>query len=86
MMGIMAISTSPDYNCGVVRSLALEPNIKNARGYIDIKDDKVEELKDVNLFSPGELLTPIGAARDKICHLISVMIYDTTSLIAGKSC
>lgn len=76
MMGIMAISTSPDYNCGVVRSLALEPNIKNARGYIDIKDDRIDELKDVNLFSPGELLTPIGAARDKICHLIPVMVYD----------
>lgn len=64
MSGIMAISTSPDGNCGVVRSLALEPNIKNARGFVDIKSDHLEELKDVNLFSPGELLTPIGAMRD----------------------
>ena len=64
MMGIMAISTSPDANCGVVRSLALEPNIKNARGYIDIKDDSVQDLKDVNMFSPAEMLTPIGAAKD----------------------
>lgn len=64
MMGIMAISTSPDANCGVVRSLALEPNIKNARGYIDIKDDSIQDLKDVNMFSPAEMLTPIGAAKD----------------------
>lgn len=64
MMGIMAISTSPDGNCGVVRSLALEPTIKNARGYVDINDTHIDDLKDANIFSPAEMLTPIGAARD----------------------
>lgn len=68
MIGILAISTSPDGNCGVVRSLSLEPNVVNARGYIDIKDDKLDELKDTNIFSPAEMLTPIGAARDDSCR------------------
>lgn len=64
MLGVMAMSTSPDANVGVVRKLALEPNIVNARGYIDLEDDHLEKLKDSNLFCPAELLTPIGASRD----------------------
>lgn len=64
MLGLMAMSTSPDANVGVVRKLALEPNIINARGYIDLEDDHLEKLKDSNLFCPAELLTPIGASRD----------------------
>lgn len=64
MLGILAMSTSPDANCGVVRQLSLEPNIVSPRGYIDIKEDKVDELSDVNLFSPAELLSPLGVTRD----------------------
>lgn len=64
MLGLMAMSTSPDANVGVVRKLALEPNIINARGYINLEDDNLENLKDSNLFCPAELLTPIGASKD----------------------
>lgn len=64
MLGIMGISTSPDGNVGVVRQLTLEPSIKSPRGYIDIHDDDVQNLKDVNIFTPAELLTPIGVTRD----------------------
>lgn len=64
MLGVMAMSTSPDANVGVVRKLALEPNIVSARGYINLEDDNLENLKDSNLFCPAELLTPIGASRD----------------------
>lgn len=64
MLGVMAMSTSPDANVGVVRKLALEPNIVSARGYINLEDDNLGNLKDSNLFCPAELLTPIGASRD----------------------
>lgn len=64
MIGIIAMSTSPDGNCGINRFLTMEPNITSARGYVDIKSDKKEELKDVNLFSPAELLYPLGNTRD----------------------
>ena len=64
MLGLIAVSTSPDANCGVVRQLTLEPNIVGPRGYMEIKKDKLDELKDVNLFSPAELLSPLGVTRD----------------------
>jgi hypothetical protein len=64
MMGVIAMSTSPDANCGIVRELTLEPNILSPRGYIDIKHDKLNELTDANLFSPAELLSPLGVTRD----------------------
>lgn len=64
MLGIIAMSTSPDANCGVVRHLTMEPNIKGPRGYIDINTEDLTDLKDVNLFSPAELLSPLGITRD----------------------
>jgi hypothetical protein len=53
-----------DANVGVVRELTLEPNIRTARGYIDIKDDQMDDLKDVNLFGAGEIITPGGITGD----------------------
>lgn len=66
MTGVIGISTSPDANVGVVRQLTMEPTITNARGFIDVKatTGRIDELKDANLFSPAELLSPIGASRD----------------------
>ena len=42
----------------------MEPGINSLRGYVDIKDDKLDELKDVNLFSPAEMLIPLGVTKD----------------------
>ena len=65
MIGVISMDTSPDGNCGINRFLTLEPNITSARGYVDIKTKKeLGELKDVNLFSPAELLYPLGNTRD----------------------
>ena len=64
MVGVLAMETSPDGNCGINRFLTLEPNITSIRGYVDIKSDKKDELEDVNLFSPAELLYPLGNTRD----------------------
>lgn len=67
MMGILAMSTSPDYNVGKVRVMTMEPELVNARGYVNIKgedEDSMEELTDANLFSPAEMLTPGTAAND----------------------
>lgn len=64
MVGVIAPTSSPDGNCGVNRSLTMEPNINSVRGYTDIKDNKLNEVKDVNLFSPAELLIPLGVTTD----------------------
>lgn len=64
MLGIIAMSTSPDANVGVVRQLTLEPSIKSPRGYIEIAGENLDHLKDANLFSPAELLSPLGVTRD----------------------
>ena len=55
-VGKIAISTSADANIGINRYLTIEPKIKNARGYRDETD--LDELKDVNLFAPIEMITP----------------------------
>ncbi len=64
MTGVMAMSTSPDANVGVVRAMSTEPSIVSARGYIEDNQERLDELKDTNIFSPGELLSPLGASRD----------------------
>ena len=56
-IGKIAMSTSPDANVGINKSLTVEPTVSNARGYRDPVDD-VNDLKDVNVFSPIEMLTP----------------------------
>lgn len=66
MTGILTLSTSPDGNVGVVRTLTLEPTINNARGLCDLKYENLNDLKDVNLFGAGELVTPMGRYDDSI--------------------
>lgn len=62
MTGIMAMSTSPDANCGINRELTWEPTINNVRGYVECKEPK--DLNDTNLFSVSELVTTLGCTRD----------------------
>ena len=64
MTGIIGVSSSPDAQVGVNRTLTMEPSINSVRGYLDIKSDNLDQLKDVNLFSPAEMLIPLGATRD----------------------
>lgn len=64
MVGTIAMSTSPDANVGVVRALTTEPSVVSARGYLESNNGDFDQFKDVNLFSPGELLSPLGASRD----------------------
>lgn len=65
MTGIIGVATSPDGSVGVAKTLTMEPKIKSVRGYTDVTDRKdYDTLKDVNLFSPGELTIPLGATRD----------------------
>lgn len=61
MLGIVAMSTSPDANVGVVRELTAEPNVTNVRGYFKTGDNK---QNDINLFSAAELITPLGVNKD----------------------
>ena len=62
-IGKLAISTSPDANVGVTRNLVIEPTITNARGYRDGVEN-LDELQDVNIFSPTEMLTPGTVKHD----------------------
>lgn len=63
MVGIFGISSSTDANVGVMRQLSLEPNIESPRGYLKVEND-LDKVKDVNMFTPAELLTPMGVTRD----------------------
>ena len=63
MTGIMGVSTSPDAGVGVQRELTVEPKIINSRGYLD-NEKSTNDLKDCNLFTYAEQLTPLGVTRD----------------------
>jgi len=69
MTGIISPSTSPDGSVGVNKTLSCEPSITSVRGYVDIKQNRLDELKDINLFSPGELSIPLGATVDDSTRL-----------------
>ena len=64
MVGIIAPSSSPDGNVGVLKTLSTEPAITSIRGYVDIKQGKEDELTDVNVFSPAELMMPMSGSYD----------------------
>lgn len=54
-----------DANVGVVRQLTLEPDITSTRGFINPgSKDTVEGKNSANLFTPAELLTPLGVQHD----------------------
>jgi hypothetical protein len=69
MTGIISPSTSPDGSVGVNKTLTCEPSITSVRGYVDIKQNNLDELKDINLFSPGELSIPLGSTVDDATRL-----------------
>lgn len=50
----------------------VEPTIDNARGYRN-EVDNIEELKDVNVFSPVEMLTP-GTAKSEDPIRVSIKL------------
>lgn len=63
MIGTVGMATSPDGAVGVQKVLTMEPPVNSARGYVDIPKD-VTKLKDINVFSPGEILCPLGVTND----------------------
>lgn len=65
MIGIVAISSSPDGNVGKVKQLTYEPNITSTMGYLQPTPmDDLDDLKNVNLLSTSELLSPPGVLHD----------------------
>ena len=90
MTGTISPISSPDAGCGLNKSLTLEPEIENIRGYVKVpeNDKDFDNLKDVNLFSAGELTMP-GASRNDdpsragSCHCENHGRQKNTSLIAG---
>ena len=66
MAGIVSYVTSPDASVGVAKTLTTNPNINTVRGYTNVipVNEQEKNLKDVNVFSPGELTIPLGATID----------------------
>lgn len=65
MIGVIGPTTSPDGSVGVQRVLSMEPQIDTVRGFTKQTDEKdYDKLKDVNVFSPGEMLIPLSTTRD----------------------
>ena len=65
MTGTISPISSPDAGCGLNKSLTLEPEIENIRGYVKVPESSkdFDNLQDINLFSAGELTMP-GASRN----------------------
>ena len=65
MLGILGMTTSPDYKVGVNRQMTLEPNVTSTRGYVQVTEDSdIDSLSNANLLTPAELLSPPGALHD----------------------
>jgi len=70
-----------DKNVGINHELAIEPTIANARGYRE-EVDNIDDLKDINVLSPIEQLTPYDSRHNdairtsigvkQACHTICV--------------
>lgn len=56
-IGKLAVSSEPNGGVGVTRQMVVEPTISSVRGYRDPVED-IDELKDVNIMAPIEMLTP----------------------------
>lgn len=65
MLGIIAMTSSPDSKVGVNRQLTMEPRVTSTRGYVTAgsKED-VDQLSSANLLSAAEMLSPPGALHD----------------------
>lgn len=65
MIGIVGASTDIAGNTGRERHLVIEPNVKNARGMMDVTDLKDINNLDYTKFTTGiEALVPYGARHD----------------------
>lgn len=65
MIGIMGISSSPDANVGKVKQLTYEPKITSTMGYLEpCTDEELDNLRNVNLLTASELLSPPGVLHD----------------------
>lgn len=64
MTGVIAPGTSPDGSVGISKTLSLEPKLTDIRGFTEDNHKSLENLKDVNLFSPAELIIPLSAMID----------------------
>lgn len=64
MTGVIAPGTSPDGSVGISKTLSLEPKLTDIRGFTEDNHNSLDNLKDVNLFSPAELSIPLSATID----------------------
>lgn len=93
MLGVFGITTDHAGNNGIIRCLALEPNITSTNGYIDITPkDQVDDLNEAQLLTPTELLTPnvvrhddpqrSGMMRGQTTHM--VLTDDASPVLIGN--
>ena len=93
MMGVFGITSSPDGEVGVKRTLSVEPNITSTRGYIgSVPKEGIDDLNSANLFTFAESLTPPGVRHDdpqrssmmKSQTSQMVMVDDATPVLIGN--
>lgn len=82
MLGVAAITTSPDAGVGINRQLTMEPNILSTRGYIGVTNKKnLDKLNSANMLSTSEMLTPLGVQHDDPTR--TSMAYKQTIAMVG---
>jgi len=71
MRGVVATNSTPSGEVGINRHMVTNANLKDARGFIEIKKDSYDGTE---LLSPGEMLQPFGpesADIERLCMSIS---------------
>lgn len=78
-LGKLGMSSEPNGSIGILRQLVIEPTIANARGYREPVED-LNELKDVNIMSPIDAITP-GVFRIDDAMRIAMTNSQTTHIV-----
>ena len=71
MRGVIATNSTPSGEVGINRHMVTNPNLLNARGFIQVNKDSYDGTE---LLSPGEMLQPFGAESadiERLCMAIS---------------
>lgn len=69
MKGIIGMNTTPSGEVGINRHLVLNPNVIDARGFMNLSEDHPEDYDGTELMSPAELMQTFGPESSDIERL-----------------
>ena len=64
MFNVLSMATGFAANVGISRQVTIDSNIDTVRGYINTKEEDMNQLSPTKSFSMTEALTPFGPTRD----------------------